>query len=54
MKSRQRKKQEHKQKVRGRKAKKELKNTIHLDKSQILWWADLSEDSQVLQTLKNQ
>ena len=29
-------------------------NTIYLDKSQILWWADLSEDSQVLQTLENQ
>ena len=29
-------------------------NTIHLEKSQILWWANLSEDSQVLQTIKNQ
>jgi len=29
-------------------------NTMRLEKSQILWWADLSEDSQILQTIKNQ
>ena len=29
-------------------------NTMRFDKSQILWWADLAEDSQILQTLKNQ
>lgn len=29
-------------------------NNIHLEKSQILWWADLSEESQVLQAFKEQ
>jgi len=27
-------------------------NTIHLEKSQILWWADLSENSQVLKAIE--
>lgn len=30
------------------------KNVMHLEKSQILWWTDLSEDSQIKQALENQ
>jgi uncharacterized protein YpmB len=28
-------------------------NTMHLEKSQVLWWTDLSENSQILQTLES-
>ncbi len=27
-------------------------NSMHLNKDQILWWADLSKDSQILKTIK--
>ena len=27
-------------------------NVMHLNKSQILWWADLAEDSQILKAIK--